>query len=120
MSAAWHAFATWGRPCHPQLRVVYAMLAGGAPLHAERLDARGGPGAAVHDPLVWFDVSSYGPLTLDAMIRVVGVDRLVFGSDRPVVAAPALGSLGDAVEHALTVANQAWALAARVPVPVLA
>ena len=44
MSAAWHAFATWGRPCHPQLRIVYAMLAGGAPLHAERLVARGGPG----------------------------------------------------------------------------
>ena len=42
MSAAWHAFATWGRPCHPQLRIVYAMLAGGAPLHAERLVARGG------------------------------------------------------------------------------
>ena len=60
MSAAWHAFAAWGRPCHPRLRVVYAMLAGGAPLHAERLLARGGPGAAIHDPLAWFDVSSTG------------------------------------------------------------
>ena len=120
MSAAWHAFATWGRPCHPQLRVVYAMLAGGAPLHAERLRARGGPGAAIHDPLAWFDVSSYGPLALDAMIRMVGIDRLVFGSDRPVAAPPALGSFGDAVEHALTVTNPAWALAARLPVPVLA
>ena len=49
MSAAWHAFATWGRPCHPQL-----------------------------------------------------------------------SSLGDAVEHALTVTNPEWALAARVAVPVLA
>ena len=120
MSAAWHAFAAWGRPCHPQLRVVYAMLAGGAPLHAERLLARSGPGEAIHDPLAWFDVSSYGPLTLDAMIRMVGVDRLLLGSDRPVAAPPALGALGDAVEHALTVSNPAWALAARVPVPVLA
>src|SRR4051812_34329239 len=25
MSAAWHAFAAWGRPRHPALRVVYAM-----------------------------------------------------------------------------------------------
>jgi len=120
MSAAWHAFAAWGRPCHPRLRVVYAMLAGAAPLHAERLLARGGPAAAIHDPLAWFDVSSYGPLTLDAMIRMVGVDRLLYGSDRPVAAPPALGALGHAVEHALTVTNAEWALAPRLSVPVLA
>ncbi|HYH87822.1 MAG TPA: hypothetical protein VEX67_01235 [Solirubrobacteraceae bacterium] len=120
MSTAWHAFAAWGRPCHPRLRVVYAMLAGGAPLHAERLLARGGPGAAIHDPLGWFDVSSYGPLTLDAMIRMVGVDRLLYGSDCPVAAPPALGALGEAVEHALTVTNAEWALAPRLSVPVLA
>ena len=119
-SAAWHAFAAWGRPCHPRLRVVYAMLAGGAPLHAERLLARGGPGVAIHDPLAWFDVSSYGPLTLDAMIRMLGVDRLLYGSDRPVAAPPALGALGHAVEHALTVTNAEWALAPRLSVGVLA
>jgi hypothetical protein len=120
MSAAWHAFATWGRPCHPQLRIVYAMLAGGAPLHAERLVARGGPASAIHDPLSWFDVSSYGPLALDAMIRAIGIDRLLYGSDRPVAAPPALGALGEAVEHALAVTNPEWALAARIPVAVLA
>jgi 6-methylsalicylate decarboxylase len=120
MNAAWHAFVTWGRPRHPQLRIVYAMLAGGGPLHAERLVARGGPGAAIHDPLAWFDVSSYGPLALDAMIRMMGVDRLVHGSDRPVAAPPALASLGEAVEHSLAVTNPGWALAARVPVGVLA
>ena len=38
-----------GAPAHPQLRVVFAMLAGLAPLHAERLAARGGPSDAVHD-----------------------------------------------------------------------
>ena len=43
MNAAWHAFAAFGRARHPRLRVVFAMLAGGAPLHAERLAARGGP-----------------------------------------------------------------------------
>ena len=32
--------------------------------------------AAIHDPLAWFDVSSYGPLALDAMIRTIGIDRL--------------------------------------------
>ena len=105
MSAAWHAFAAFGRPRHPRLRVVFAMLAGLGPLHAERLAARGGPAEAVHDPLVWFDSSSYGARTLDSMLRMVGVDRLVYGSDRPVVAAPWPVPLGDAVKHALTVGN---------------
>ncbi len=105
MSAAWHAFAAFGRPRHPRLRVVFAMLAGLGPLHAERFAARGGPAEAVHDPLVWFDSSSYGARTLDSMLRMVGVDRLVYGSDRPVVAAPWPVPLGDAVEHALTVGN---------------
>ena len=116
MSAAWHGFAAWGRPRHRGLRVVFAMLAGGAPLQLERLAARGGPAGAVHDPLAWFDVSSSGPRALDAMIRTVGVDRLLLGSDRPVAAPPPLAALGSAVEHALAVANPARALApAAVP-----
>ena len=41
----------------------------------------------------WFDVSSYGPKAVDAMLRVVGVDRLVHGSDRPVVDPPSLAAL---------------------------
>src|SRR3954469_20506095 len=69
MGAAWHAWAAFGRARHPRLRVVFAMLAGLAPLHAERLAARGGPAEAVHDPLVWFDSSSYGARTLDSMLR---------------------------------------------------
>ena len=77
MSAAWHAWAAFGRARHPRLRVVFAMLAGLGPLHAERLAARGGPAEAIHDPLVWFDSSSYGARTLDSMLRLVGVDRLV-------------------------------------------
>jgi hypothetical protein len=105
MSTAWHAWAQWGRPAHPRLRVVFAMLAGLAPLHAERLAARGGPAEAVHDPLTAFDTSSYGPRALDAMLRVVGVDRLLYGSDRPVVEPHALTSLGPAAEHALFVTN---------------
>ena len=105
MSAAWHAFAAQGRARHPRLRVVFAMLAGCGPLHAERLAARGGPAEAIHDPLAWFDTSSYGPRTLDSMLRMVGVDRLVHGSDRPVIAAATPSVLGDAVANALTTAN---------------
>ena len=107
MQAAWLAWAEWGRPAHPDLKVVWAMLAGAAPLQAERLAARRGPAAAVHDPHAWFDVSSYGPHAVDAMLRVVGVDRLVLGSDRPVADPPALASLGPAVLHAVSKANPA-------------
>ena len=110
MQAAWLAWAQWGRPAHPELKVVWAMLAGGAPLHVERLAARGGPAAAVHDERAWFDVSSYGPKAVDAMLRVVGVDRLVHGSDRPVVDPPSLAALGPAFRHAVTRANPAGVL----------
>ncbi|MEA2310461.1 MAG: 6-methylsalicylate decarboxylase [Solirubrobacteraceae bacterium] len=53
----------------------------------------------------YFDVSSYGPRTVDAMLRVVGVDRLVHGTDRPVIAPVGLSELGDSVRHALRTAN---------------
>jgi hypothetical protein len=98
MQAAWHAFPVWGRPAHPRLRVCFAMLAGLAPLHRERLVARGG--LAVSDPGVFLDVSSYGARAVDAVLREVGVDRLVHGSDRPVGACPEL-VLGEAVSGAL-------------------
>ncbi len=114
MSAAWHAWAAWGRGEHPRLPVLFAMLAGLAPLHAERLAARGGPADAVHDPLTAFDTSSYGHRALDAMLRAVGVDRLLYGSDRPVVAPHQLGALGAAAEHAIAVVNPERFLAAAV------
>jgi predicted TIM-barrel fold metal-dependent hydrolase len=103
MHQAWFAWAAWGRADHPRLRIVWAMLAGGAPLHAERLAARGGPG--VQDPLSYYDVSSYGPRAIDAMARVVGIEPLVYGTDRPVIEPASLAPLGDAAVDAITSAN---------------
>ena len=74
------------------------MLAGLAPLHRERLILRGGRAAT--DAGVFLDVSSYGDRAVDAVVREIGVDQLVFGSDRPVVA-PRTLSLGDAVRAAI-------------------
>jgi hypothetical protein len=112
MNAAWHAFAAFGRPQHPELRVLFAMLAGGAPLHGERLAARGGPRGALADTGAFYDTSSYGPRTLDALVRCVGVDQLVFGSDRPVVDAPAgPAPLGPAAAEAMVAGNVARLLA---------
>jgi predicted TIM-barrel fold metal-dependent hydrolase len=84
MQAAWFAFLHRGRSAHPRLRVLFAMAAGGAPLQLERYAARGGEAAKL-DPLVFYDTSSYGPQMLEAIVGVVGVGQLVYGSDRPVV-----------------------------------
>jgi predicted TIM-barrel fold metal-dependent hydrolase len=111
MQAAWHAFAFWGRPSHPTLRVCFAMLAGLAPLHRERLVARGGP--TTSDPDVFLDTSSYGARAVDAVVREVGIDRLVYGSDRPVVSV-AEPDLGDAVRVAIRKRNPSRLLTAEV------
>jgi hypothetical protein len=85
LQAAWLAFRVAGRPEHPRLRLVFSMLAGLAPLHAERLAARGGPGRGAPDPLVFYETSSYGPLAVGALRAVVGAGQIIYGSDRPVL-----------------------------------
>jgi hypothetical protein len=104
MQAAWLAFAYAGRHAHPRLRVLFAMLAGGAPLQLERLGARGGPAGAVRDPLTFYDTSSYGPHMLRAAIAVVGAGQLVYGSDRPVLE-PLVPPGDTALGHALLRVN---------------
>lgn len=88
MQAAWLTFATLGRRRHPTLRILFAILAGGAPLHAERLAARGGPPVELRDPLTFYETSSYGPAAIEALAHQVGPDQLVYGSDRPVIDPP--------------------------------
>jgi 6-methylsalicylate decarboxylase len=85
MQAAWLTFQALGRRELPRLRVLFAMLAGGAPTLVERLRARGGPAIDLHDPLTFYDTSSYGPMVVEAMAAWLGPDRLVYGSDRPVI-----------------------------------
>lgn len=85
MQAAWLSFVTRGRADHPRLMVVFAMLAGGAPLLSERLATRGGPQVYVGDPRTFYDTSSFGPSAITGISRLVGADQLVYGSDRPVV-----------------------------------
>ncbi len=83
--AAWFVFVTAARRQFPELRVVFAMLAGLAPLHTERLLARGGPAIGIEDPLIFYDTSSNGPQAISLMERLVGSEQLLYGSDRPVV-----------------------------------
>jgi hypothetical protein len=103
MQAAWFAFLHAGRREHPRLRVLFAMLAGGAPLHLERFAARGGTAPSEPDPLVFYDTSSYGTRMLEAMAGAVGVAQLVYGSDRPVV--EPVAELGPELERLLRCTN---------------
>ncbi|MFG2889666.1 amidohydrolase [Streptomyces sp. NPDC048248] len=108
LHASWFAFRAFGRARHPDLRVCFAALAGLAPLHGERLVARGGGrdrGRVDHN--AFYETSSYGTRAVDALVRAVGIDVVVTGSDRP-YARPVLPDLGaDAAVHALRIANPA-------------
>jgi predicted TIM-barrel fold metal-dependent hydrolase len=110
MQAAWLAFVAEGRRAHPRLRVVFAMLAGGAPLQGERVLARGGPALLdVRDPLCFYDTSSYGPRAIGAIASIVDHRQLVYGSDRPVIDPPfavaraAAADLAEATARALAI-----------------
>ncbi|MFB9676158.1 amidohydrolase [Streptosporangium vulgare] len=104
MHAAWYAFAAFGRARHPRLRVCFSLLAGLAPLHSERLANRGGEGRGQVDPDMFLETSSYGPRAIDAVVRELGVDVVVSGSDQPYATAPD-PALGDAAWHAIAVTN---------------
>jgi 6-methylsalicylate decarboxylase len=104
MQAAWWAWqAVRGRELFPTLRVLFGAGAGLAPVHQERHAARGGEPARI-DPDVFVDTSSYGPQALDALVRVLGIDVLTLGSDRP-YGVPIDWLLGDAATHAVRVSN---------------
>jgi predicted TIM-barrel fold metal-dependent hydrolase len=85
MQGAWLTFATLGRREHPDLRVLFAMLAGGAPLLSERLVARGGPPIDLRDPNSFYETSSYGREAVEMTARLAGIEQLVYGSDQPVI-----------------------------------
>jgi predicted TIM-barrel fold metal-dependent hydrolase len=86
MNAAWFAFGSAGRWRHPELKIVFAMLAGLAPLQHERLRARAGDGVIrIDDPLTFYDTSSYGEDAIASVAAVVGQSQIVYGSDAPLI-----------------------------------
>ena len=107
MHAAWFAFRAFGRPRHPRLRVCFALLAGLAPLHGERFAARGDGAVVGVDREVFVETSSYGPTAVDAIVRALGVDAVVQGSDRPYAEPPRHPGfgLGGAAAYAFRIAN---------------
>ncbi|SOD71526.1 predicted TIM-barrel fold metal-dependent hydrolase [Jatrophihabitans sp. GAS493] len=106
LQSAWWAWAAVGRRLLPELRICFVACAGLAPAHQERYLARGGVPLAV-DPDAFVDSSSYGPQGLDAVIRALGVDVIVYGSDRPYAEPVELAGsyAGASVRHAINIAN---------------
>ena len=110
LHAAWFAFRAFARPAYPRLRVCFTALAGLGPLHGERLAARGGADPLARgrvDPRMFVETSSYGNRAVDGVLRVLGVDMLVFGSDRPYAEPRPDFGLGEAARHAIRAVNPA-------------
>jgi predicted TIM-barrel fold metal-dependent hydrolase len=117
MQAAYGAWLAHGVERWPQLPVVFAILAGGAPFQIERLQSRGvdtrrATGAAN----VYFDTASYGRLALELCLATFGVTRLVYGSDAPVldpaVSLSTINALGKVTSDAILRNNAAALVAA--------
>ncbi len=103
LSAAWWSWYVAGRASFPDLRMCFAAGAGLAPVHHERLLARSGR-ALVVDRRSFVDTSSYGRQGVDSLVRVLGIDLLVLGSDRP-YATPLDADLGEAALTAIRHTN---------------
>jgi predicted TIM-barrel fold metal-dependent hydrolase len=83
MQAAFAAWVAGGAAKTPGLKIVFAVLAGGAPFQLERLAARGDVAEVPEN--TYFDTSSYGARALRLTAEACGSDRLLFGSDAPVM-----------------------------------
>jgi predicted TIM-barrel fold metal-dependent hydrolase len=85
MQAAYMAWLARDAERYPTLPVVFAILAGGAPVQLERMRSRGVEVRTTLHPNVYLDTSSYGPRALELALATYGVTQLVFGSDAPVI-----------------------------------
>lgn len=105
MQAAYLAWLGSGRERWPTLKIVFAILAGGAPFQLERLAHRGVNVRSALDPNAFFDVATFGRRAIELVVETFGVHQLVYGSDTPVVdSRPTLDAVrgfGDAVMHVL-------------------
>jgi hypothetical protein len=111
MQAAYALWLAEGGSRWPQLRVVFAILAGGWPFQLERLTSRGVEARTTLDENVFFETASYGRRALELCLATFGVRQLVYGSDVPVIDSKqtldAVRAFGDAVADALCRENPA-------------
>jgi predicted TIM-barrel fold metal-dependent hydrolase len=108
------AYAMWladGAARWPDLRIVFAILAGGGPFQLERLRSRGVDTRDALHPNVYFETASYGRRAIELCLSTFGVGNLVYGSDVPVIDSvftlDAVRGFGDAVADTLCRENPA-------------
>jgi hypothetical protein len=105
MQAAYLDWVARGVERWPRLRVVFAILAGGAPFQLERLRSRGvDPRTALRET-VFLETASYGRRALELCLAVLGGRQILYGSDAPVIdprpTLQAVRGFGGAVTDAL-------------------
>jgi 6-methylsalicylate decarboxylase len=103
MQRAYFGWLAAGQARWPDVKVVFAILAGGAPVQLERLGCRAdAPVEAAHEN-VFLDTSSYAQRAIRLCADALGAGQLVFGTDAPVVdpgvAARALAGCGEVLER---------------------
>jgi hypothetical protein len=111
MQAAYAVWLAEGVGRWPDLKVVFAILAGGWPFQLERLGSRGVEARETLHSNVYFDTASYGRRALELCFATFGVGQLVYGSDVPVISSTptldAVRGFGEAVADALCRENPA-------------
>lgn len=109
MQRAYFAWLAGGQSRWPDVKIVFAILAGGAPIQLERLASRGVDVRTVLYSNVFFDTSSYGRRALEVCVETFGVEQLVHGSDAPVIdpatTLRAIREFGESVEKLITLDN---------------
>jgi 6-methylsalicylate decarboxylase len=85
MQRAYAAWLAHGSERWPDLRVVFSILAGGAPFQLERMQARGFDIARSLQPTIFLEASSYGRRALELCLATFGARQIVYGSDSPVI-----------------------------------
>jgi 6-methylsalicylate decarboxylase len=112
---AWslRAFATWralGAPAYPGLRVVFAIMGGGAPFLEGRWRTFSGLAGSI-DRNVFLDTASCQRLDLELALAAYGAEQIVLGTDVPVIDPDpllrSLDALGPAVFEAVAERNPA-------------
>jgi 6-methylsalicylate decarboxylase len=105
------AFATWralGATAYPDLRVVFAIMAGGAPFLEGRWRTFTGLAGGI-DQNVYLDTASCQRLDLELALAAYGAEQVVLGTDVPVIdPAPlmrSLEALGPFVDRAVAERN---------------
>jgi predicted TIM-barrel fold metal-dependent hydrolase len=105
---AFFGWRTLGASRWPDLRICFAIMAGGAPFLEERWRAFSGETRAI-DRNLYMDTASCGRLALECGLATYGVEQIVLGTDIPVISPlpleRALTDLGAAVEDAVARTN---------------